>query len=114
MERGGKKGSPKQSSPQLYPVSFLRSTGIFRVVVQIQTQNKIKQDLKLACRNVSTIHDKANSNHAQRRSAHIVHEPSSLDIDIEALCDFLLADDGSLQEADAGFAHIWLGKPSSD
>ena len=40
MERGGKKGSPKQSSSPLYTVNLPLSTGIFCAVEQIWKQNK--------------------------------------------------------------------------
>ncbi|XP_072171908.1 craniofacial development protein 2-like [Diadema setosum] len=47
----------------------------------------------------------------ERRSALIAHELSRLDIDIAALSEVRLADEGNLQEHGAGYTLYWSGKP---
>ena len=76
-------------------------------------ENK-KNDLKVACWNVTTMLDNANSSWPERRSALIAHKLSRLDIDIAALSVLHLADEGSVQEVGAGFTFSWSGKPSTD
>ena len=73
-----------------------------------------KHSLKVACWNIRTILDNANSSHPERRTSFIAHELSRLDIDIASLNKFPLADEGSLQEPGANCTLIWSGKPSSD
>ena len=58
--------------------------------------------------------DNANSSHPERHSAVIAHELSRLNIDIAVLSEFCHADEGSLQEAGAGFTLFWSGKSSTD
>ena len=70
--------------------------------------------MKVACRNVRTMLDKANSSHPGRRSALIAHELSSLDNDIASLGEVRLADEGRLQEHGVGFNLFRSGKQSSD
>ncbi|XP_071504204.1 craniofacial development protein 2-like [Diadema antillarum] len=47
----------------------------------------------------------------ERRSALIAHELSRLDIDIAALSEVRLADEGNLKEHGAGYRLYWSGKP---
>ncbi|XP_029648939.1 craniofacial development protein 2-like [Octopus sinensis] len=56
---------------------------------------KSKQDLKVACWNVRTMLEKADSSHPERHSALIAHELSRLSIDIAALSEVHFADEGS-------------------
>ena len=56
-----------------------------------------KQDLKVACWNVWTMLDKANRSHPEPHSALMAHELSRLNINIAALSEFHLADEGSHQ-----------------
>ena len=73
-----------------------------------------KHDLKVACWNVKTMFNNAISSLTERRSTLIAHELSSLYIVIAALSTVRLADDGSLQEAGAGFTFFWSGKMLTD
>ncbi|XP_069741682.1 craniofacial development protein 2-like [Narcine bancroftii] len=76
--------------------------------------SKDAHKLKLACWNIRTMLDKADSHRPERRSALIAHELLRLDIDIAALSEVRLADVGSLQERGAGYTLYWSGKPSDE
>ena len=65
----------------------------------------------MACWNVWTMLDKANSSRPERRSTLVAHELCRLDIDIAALSEGRHADEGSLQEAGAGFTLFSYWKP---
>ena len=58
--------------------------------------------------------DKADSSRPERRSALVAHELSRLNIDITALSEVRLADEGSLGEHGAGYTLYWSGKPSTE
>ena len=58
--------------------------------------------LKLACWNIRTMLDTAESNRPQRRSALVAHELSRLNIDIAALSEVRLPNTGSLKEQGTG------------
>ena len=58
--------------------------------------------------------DKATRSRSDGRSALIAHELSPIDTDIAALREVHLADEGRLQELDAGFTLVWSGKLSTD
>ena len=73
-----------------------------------------KQVLNVACWNVRTMLDKADSNRPERRSALVAHELSRFNIDITALSEVHLADEGSLMEHSAGYTLYWSGKPSTE
>ncbi|XP_076061596.1 uncharacterized protein LOC143037343 [Oratosquilla oratoria] len=80
--------------------------------MKIKTK-KSEQDLKVACWNVRTMLDKADSSRPERRSALIAHKLSRLNIDIAALSEICFTDEGSLKEHGAGYTLFWSGKPSS-
>ena len=58
--------------------------------------------------------DKNDSNRPERRSALIAHELSRLDVDIAALGEVRLPEEGSLQEHGAGYTLFWSGKPATE
>lgn len=58
----------------------------------MKTQMKSKQVLNVACWNVRTMLDKADSSRPERRSALVAYELSCLNIDITALSEVRLAD----------------------
>ena len=58
--------------------------------------------------------DQADSSRPERRSALVAHELSRLNIDITALSEVRLADEGSLVEHGAGYTLYWSGKPSTE
>ena len=57
--------------------------------------------------------DKADSSRPERSSALVAHELSRLNIDITALSEVRLVDEGSLVEHGAGYILYWSGKPST-
>ena len=70
--------------------------------------------MKVAHWNVRTMLDKANSRRLECHSALIAHELSRLNIDIAALNEVRLADQGSFQDVGAGFTLFWSWQPSTD
>ena len=70
--------------------------------------------LKLACWNIRTMLDKADSNRPERRSALIAHELSRLDVDIAAFSEVRFPEEGSLQEHGARYTLFWSGKPATE
>ncbi|XP_050164941.1 craniofacial development protein 2-like [Myiozetetes cayanensis] len=70
--------------------------------------------LTLACWNIRTMLDTAKSGHPECRSALIAHELSRLNINIAALSEVRLHEEGSLREHGAGYTLYWSGKPSSE
>ncbi|XP_076046020.1 uncharacterized protein LOC143028169 [Oratosquilla oratoria] len=61
-----------------------------------------------------TMFDKADSSCPERCSALIAHELCRLKVDIAALSEVRLADEGSLKEHGAGYTLFWSGKPSTE
>ena len=80
----------------------------------MKTPKKSKQVLNVACWNVRTMIDKADSSRPERRSALVARELSRLNIDIAALSEVRFADEGSLKEHGAGYTLYWSGKPSTE
>ena len=80
----------------------------------MKTPKKSKQVMNVACWNVRTMIDKADSSRPERRSALVAHELSRLNIDIAALSEVRFADAGSLKEHGAGYTLYWSGKPSTE
>ncbi|KAL0195131.1 hypothetical protein M9458_008703, partial [Cirrhinus mrigala] len=70
--------------------------------------------LNVACWNIRTMLDTADSGRPERRSALIAHELRRLNIDIAALSEVRLPDEGSLQELGAGYTLYWSGRPASE
>ena len=73
-----------------------------------------KQVLNVACWNVRTMLDKADSSRRERRSALVPHELSRFSIDITTLSEVHLADEGSLMEHSTGYTLCWSGKLSTE
>ena len=78
------------------------------------SKKKSKQVLILACWNVRTMLDTADSSRPECRSALVTHELSRRNIDIAALSEVRFADEGSLKEHGAGYILFWSGKPSTE
>lgn len=70
--------------------------------------------LKLACWNIRTMIDSADSTRPERRSALIAHELARLDVDIAALSEIRFSEKGSLREHGAGYTLYWSGKPVTE
>ena len=73
---------------------------------------KLTKKLKVACWNVRTLLDSAASNRPIRRTAVIASELARYDIDIAALSETRLADEGCLQEVGQGYTFYWKGLPA--
>jgi exonuclease III len=58
--------------------------------------------------------DSTDSNRPERRSALIAHELSRLSVDIAALSEVRLSEEGSLRELRAGYTLYWSGKPKTE
>lgn len=67
--------------------------------------------LKIACWNIRTMLDTADSGLPEQCSALVAHELLSLNIDIPALSEVCLPREGSLQEYGAGYTLYWSSKP---
>ena len=80
----------------------------------MKSPKKNKQVLNVACWNVRTMLNTANSNHPEHRSALVAHELSCLTIDKAALSEVHFADEGSLKEHRTGLTLFWSGKPSNE
>ena len=70
--------------------------------------------LKVACWNIRTMLDLADSSRPERRSALVTHQLSRLDVDIAALSEVRFPEEGRLKEQGAGYTLYWSGKPSTE
>ena len=70
--------------------------------------------LNIACWNVRNMLESCESNCPQSRSVLIAHELSRLNIDIAALSEVRLPDEGNLKEQGAEYTLYWSGKPSTE
>ncbi|KAI8507953.1 hypothetical protein Bbelb_141930 [Branchiostoma belcheri] len=70
--------------------------------------------LYFATWNVRTLLDRETSDRPDRRTAFVARELTRLDIDIAALSETRLADEGQLQEDAGGFTFFWKGLPQED
>ena len=104
----------------MHPVGSPRPTGILlcgRNVMKAKMKSSIdnrvnSKNVKLACWNVRTLLDNNTSNRPQRRSALLAHELRRLDVDIAALSEVRLLEQGSLIEHSAGYTLYWSGRPA--
>ena len=67
-------------------------------------------NLKIACWNVRTLLDNSNSNRPDRRTALLAIELSRYNIDIVALSETRLANEGQIAEIKGGYTFFWKGK----
>lgn len=78
--------------------------------VSAQTNHrKKKKSFNFAAWNIRTLQDTDTSNHAERRTATISHELKRLNIDIAALSETRLLEEGSL--TDGSYTFFWKGLP---
>ena len=61
--------------------------------------------------NIRTLQDRSGSDRPERRTALVRKELSRYNIDIAALSETRLADDGQLTEAGCGYTFFWIGRP---
>ncbi|KAL2090150.1 hypothetical protein ACEWY4_014838 [Coilia grayii] len=70
--------------------------------------------MKIGAWNVRTLMDRAPSDRPERRSAIIARELKRFNIDIAALSETRLADEGQLKEEKGGYTFFWKGKPADE
>ena len=73
-------------------------------------QKKKQKKLILGARNVRTLLDRANTSRSERRTALVAKELQRYRMDIAALSETRLADEGSLREEGGGYTFFWKGK----
>lgn len=60
--------------------------------------------------NVRTLLNRAGSNRSDRRTAHIAYELARYNVQIAALGETRLAEEGQLTETSAGYTFYWIGR----
>ncbi|CAI9733646.1 Hypothetical predicted protein [Octopus vulgaris] len=76
--------------------------------------SNVAKYLKIACWNVRIILDSSDRGCPERRSNLVAHELTRLEIDIAALSEVRLPEEGSLKEHGTGYSLYWSGKPPSE
>ena len=66
--------------------------------------------LKIGAWNVCTLMDSAGSDRPQRRTALVVRELDRYKVEIAALSETRLAEEGLLKEVGAGYTFVWSGR----
>lgn len=64
--------------------------------------------------NVRTLLDRAGTNRPERRTALIAHELNRYNVQIAALSETRLADEGHLTEQSAGYTFFWIGRGQNE
>ncbi|KAK1890299.1 Craniofacial development protein 2 [Dissostichus eleginoides] len=78
-------------------------------------ETKIKEKhLRIGAWNVRTLTDTQASDRPERRTAIISRELGKFQIDIAALSETRLADEGQLKEEKGGYTFFWKGKPANE
>ena len=111
MEEGPRKGGPNIAC-STFPGWPTAATGIFHTrSKKYKINSSIKQrPLVVASWNVRTLQDTGLG--AQRRTAFIACELARYNIDIAALSETRLPDEGSLVEMGTGYTFFWSGLPT--
>ena len=79
------------------------------------TKRKLKlQSLRLISWNVRTLTDRDNSSRPERRTALVAMELARYNIDVAALSETRLADEGQISETGAGYTFFWKGKTAEE
>ncbi|KAJ3606704.1 hypothetical protein NHX12_026223 [Muraenolepis orangiensis] len=74
----------------------------------------IEKHLRIGAWNVRTLTDNKASDRPERRTAIISRELRKFQIDIAALSETRLADEGQLKEEKGGYTFFWKGKPANE
>nr|XP_061823852.1 uncharacterized protein LOC133611023 [Nerophis lumbriciformis] len=77
-------------------------------------QKQKKHKLLIGAWNVRTLMDNQASDRPERRTAIISRELRKFQIDIAALSETRLADEGQLKEEKGGYTFFWKGKPANE
>ena len=75
---------------------------------------KFMRKLNISCWNVRTLIDNPESSSPARRTALICKELDRYNVDIAALSETRLADDGQIQEIASGYTIFWKGRASRE
>ncbi|KAJ3612710.1 hypothetical protein NHX12_018968 [Muraenolepis orangiensis] len=81
---------------------------------QKQKRKEKQKHLRIGAWNVRTLTDNKASDRPERRTAIISRELRKFQIDIAALSETRLADEGQLKEEKGGYTFFWKGKPANE
>ena len=87
--------------------------GLILLAVEVQKRKKLKKFI-LGAWNVRTLLDRAGTLRPERRTALVAKELQRYRIDIAALSETRLADEGSLREEGVGYTFFWKGRPQAE
>jgi hypothetical protein len=82
------------------------------LVIQLSGRKYKETEIVVACWNVRSLID--SSDRMQRKTAILARELNRYRIEIAAVGEKRLADEGQLSEVGAGFTIFWKGRPSGD
>lgn len=109
MLEGTRKGVLKIACLQL--VSLQRLTAV-HLSGSITRKNKHEmKNLNIGCWNVRTLLDREGSGRPERRTALVAKELERYNIDIAALSETRISEEGNLEEIGSGYVFYWFGKP---
>ena len=77
-------------------------------------KNYFSKTLTVGALNIRTLMDTANSDRPERRSALVCRELARFNIDVAALSETRLADEGNIQETAAEYTIFWIGKTTDE
>ena len=106
LEEGPRKGGLNKAPPSLSLPAYRGWLGI-----QYCGRNKVKHNVAVACWNVRSLLD--TQQQMERKKAILVKEFRRYDIDIVALSETHLLDEGKLEEVGTGYTFFWKGRPSN-
>ena len=111
------RASPISDAPRLRPVDGESMLGLprhgrTRLKKPVHTQRH--QQLYLASWNVRTLLDNDRSDRPERRKALVARELARYSIDVAALSETRLAEEGQLTELQGGYTFYWIGKTSPE
>ncbi|KAF7246210.1 Craniofacial development protein 2 [Varanus komodoensis] len=82
---------------------------------KLQTKQKSKvTPLTIGTWNVRTLQDNPSADQPERRTALVARELARFNIDIVALCETRLANEGQLTETGGGYTFFWCGRSSDE
>ncbi|CAI2737188.1 unnamed protein product, partial [Dicrocoelium dendriticum] len=101
-------------APGGVPQANLRSTTTTsRAIAHQCNRMPARKALSIGCWNVRTLLDRNSSERPERRTALVAMELARYHIDIAALSETRLAEQGKLHEAGAGYTFYWVGNAAS-
>ena len=79
-----------------------------------QRHQPLSKPFTLGAWNIRTLQDKTDTNRPERRTALICKELARFNIDVAALSETRLADEGNIREAGSGYTIFWKGKATDE